>query len=344
MTLRIRDAGDLIATLPLLLGFVPAESLVVVGLDRAGTMRPVFRIDLADVRAEQASIALCHTVAAHLARAGASRAVLVAFCDCGACEASEALARVRTHLADTVEVVDTWAVSRGRYRSPECADNTCCPETGLRVPPTPAAPLRGFAPRAHGVPSHAEAPSTRRRRASRAGDRAWQRGDRGSTRWRGERFEAWRRALAAAHHGALPTDAEAGKLAAGLRDIVVRDACVVDLIPGQGEVADALCEGRSSASVRDALAAILTPQCAVAPDPRQLVALTALCEHLAWIRPQALAPSMTLVGLARWWNGDEATAAHAIAQAVAHEPRYRLAELIQCAIDAHLPPGWLAAA
>ncbi|HZL80879.1 MAG TPA: DUF4192 family protein, partial [Demequina sp.] len=81
-----------------------------------------------------------------------------------------------------------------------------------------------------------------------------------------------------------------------------------------------------------------------APQAGALDALERLVAHVTWLCPRDMAPAMTVLGLARWWHGDESGAAHAVALALGDDPRYRLAELIKCAIDAHMPPGWLTAA
>jgi hypothetical protein len=162
--------------------------------------------------------------------------------------------------------------------------------------------------------------------------------------WRQQRLESWRAALGDAAKGILPTDADIGKLAAGLRDVAVRDAIVIDLVPGQGSVAESLCVDTSAPGVREALSAMLLPASAMAPQTGALEALERLAAHVAWLCPHDIAPAMTVLGLARWWHGDESGAAHAVALALADNPRYRLANLIQCAIEAHMPPGWLTAA
>jgi hypothetical protein len=345
MALKLSDPGELIATIPLMLGFTPADSVVVVGLTSSGTMRPVLRVDAADFAITDGAQAVSRSAAAHLARAGARRAILVGFGGEVTASGDCAVVTARQTLAEHhIEVVDAWSVARGRYRSPECVDPRCCPDGGRVVPHPPEVVARAFAARPHGGPGLAKGPTDRRRKAQRAHDRSWTGRPRDLVRWRRQRLAAWRTALENTANGNLPSDAEAGKLAAGLRDVAVRDAIVIDLVPGEGSVAESLCVDPSAPGVREALSAMLLPASAIAPHVGMLDALERLATHIAWLCPHDVAPAMTVLGLARWWHGDESGAAHAIAMALAASPRYRLAELIQCAIDAHMPPGWLTAA
>ena len=163
-------------------------------------------------------------------------------------------------------------------------------------------------------------------------------------RWRLERLDGWRTALSHAAVGTLPSDAETGKLAAGLCDIVVRDAAVISMVPGRSEVANALCDDPATQGVREALSVMIAAEDAVRPREEDVFALVALADHVASLCDEGAAPALTLAGLALWWSGDDSTADHAIACALAAQPGYRLAELVACALEAHMPPGWIAAA
>jgi len=344
MALKLSDPGELIATIPLMLGFTPFDSVVVVGLTASGAMRPVLRADAAEFAVVDCARALSRVAAAHLSRAGAGRAILVGFGGEIATRGECAVVTARQALAEHIDVVDAWAVANGRYRSPECVDPRCCPDVGRVVPPPPEVVARAFAARPHGAPGLPKGPSDRRRKAQRARDRAWTARPKDVVRWRQQRLEAWRVALGDATKGQLPTDADIGKLVAGLRDVAVRDAIVIDLVPGEGSVAESLCVDPSAPGVREALSVMLLPASAMAPQAGVLDALEQLVAHVTWLCPRDLAPAMTVLGLARWWHGDESGAAQAVALALGDSPRYRLAELIKCAIDAHMPPGWLTAA
>jgi hypothetical protein len=345
MTLKLSDPGELIATIPLMLGYTPVDSVVIVGLTASGLMRPVMRADAAEFAITDCSRVMCSIAAGHLSQEGATRAIVVGYGGPTDADGTRAAMEARRALADHVDVVDSWAVAHGTYRSPECVDPRCCPDAGRVIPPAPEGAARAFAARPHGSFTGARAPAERRRKARRALERSWASRERGLTAWRMQRLDAWRDSLTRVSvDGTLPSDPEVGKLAAGLRDVSVRDAIVIDMVPGEGSVADALCVDPSATGVREALSVMLLPASAVAPRGYLLAALEELAAHLAWLCPTDIAPVMTLVGLARWWHGDESGAARAIALALHEDPRYRLAELLQCAIDAHMPPGWLTAA
>jgi hypothetical protein len=164
------------------------------------------------------------------------------------------------------------------------------------------------------------------------------------TRWRTDRLDAWRQAIAAAREGLLPTDPDTGKIAAGLWDLSVRDSAVVDMIPGQACVAEALCANPGAQGVREALAVMINQHDAEQPDFVTVRAIVMLADHIAWLCGDRAAPALTLAGLALWWSGDDAAAEVAIATALSQEPGYRLAELVACALEAQMPPGWLAVA
>ncbi len=328
-----------------MLGFTPVNSVVVIGLTAAGAMAPVIRADAADFSVEDSARNIAVITARHLSRAGAKRAIIVGFGQHMRLGCAETVVAARRALAEHIDVVDAWAVANGRYRSPECVDSRCCPDAGRAVPAPPAQIAQGVH---RATPRRRRAlPGARRTAAAKRNARMtarWTSRPKDVVAWRQRRLEAWRSALRDAADGVEPTDADIGKLVAGLEDVCVRDAIVVDLVPGEGDVAEALCVDASAPGVREALAVMLVPTSAVAPPIATVEGLERLVNHIAWLCPRHVAPAMTVLGLLRWWHGDESGAARAISVALSSDPHYRLAELVQCAIDAHLPPGWLTAA
>jgi len=368
MTVHLRTPGELIAAVPGLLGFIPSDSLVVVGVSSAGRVAPLIRIDRGDCLVPELADQVSSTVAGHLARARATSVVLVSFrnkdsrLNCGALDA------MRTRLERHVEVTDWWVTANGRFRTPECPDPRCCPDGGRPVPQAADSVARDehrrYSSHVPHVPMRDSAPAGRRKAANAAFGRAWRAREKAereakegaaahgldprwtdpSERWRVRQLEAWRDALERARDGELPTDAQTGRLAAGLSDVVVRDAAVIDMIPGRGDVADALCGDPGALGVREALSAMITKENAVRADPATVAAIWVIADHVMWLCDAHAAPVLTLAGLAQWWSGDDASAEDSIANALIKQPGYRLAELVACALDAHLPPGWLAAA
>ena len=354
--------------MPGLLGFTPADSLVVVGVSRTGRIAPLIRIDRHDCLVPEVADQVASTVAGHLARARASAVVVVSFRSEGSKLSCGALDALRRRLERHVEVVDWWVTANGRFRTPDCPDPRCCPDGGRPVPQASggsvAGELRSYSSHVPHVSMRDSAPAGRRKAASAAFGRAWRAHDKAESesrdgavarerdpgvadsraRWRTRQLVAWRGALERAREGELPTDVETGKLAAGLRDVVVRDAAVIDMVPGRGAVAEALCGDPGARGVREALSVMINEENAARPDPAAVAAIVTIVDHVAWLCGAHAAPGFTLAGLAQWWSGDDASAELSIANALIAHPGYRLAELVACALDAHMPPGWLAAA
>ena len=375
MSFHVRTPGELIASLPVLLGFVPFDSVVVVGMETSGRVAPVVRLDRSDCLIPELAQSVATAVVGHLARARATAVVLVSFRQSGGPLECAALDALRPLIGAHVDVADAWVVADGRFRAPECPDRGCCPDGGRAVPAAPVGiPTYGSRKAvAHGSREirSALASGESRKRARSAFNRASRaraiaqigpqetgltglcggRPDPGNSerrealaRWRRRRLDVWRAALAEAARGTFPSDAETGKLAAGLCDIVVRDAAVISMVPGRSVVANALCDDPSAPGVREALSVMIAAEAAVRPRDTDIAAVVALAEHVASLSDEGAAPALTLAGLALWWSGDDSSAGHAIVGALAAQPGYRLAELVACALEARMPPGWIAAA
>lgn len=338
MSVTISSPGDLVALVPVLVGFVPRESVIVVGLTRGGALGPVMRADVADCAVPDVVQDIAATLCGALARAGAPRAVVVGYADSGAEPAVRAIADA---VASRVEVADELVVSAGRFRSLCCADLQCCPPEGTEVPQLAGGALGAVNP-VHGARATRRAPSASRRGAVRARERALTARERDPVGWRHRRLTEWRDALRGAQRGTELAPAAAGRIAAGLRDITVRDAAVVDMVPGESEVADRLCATGQGLGVREALAAMVTIEDAVAPVPATVDAVVAVARRTAWLCEADVAPALTLAGVGQWWAGNDRDAARSIAVALDAQPDYRLAHLVRTAIEAGMPPGWLA--
>ncbi len=338
MTLSLETPGDLLAAIPALLGRGPEDSLVMVGIGRRGEISPVVRADLAVCDLQEGREALALQIAGLMARVGAVSVLVAAFSD-EAVMASRAVTQTRQALEARCEVADVWVVAGGRYWSPECADTACCPQGGRPLPPAPRGDARRYARAPHaGAPS---APASRRKAARAASHRALASAARGDVAvWRLTMLTQWREAVAGAQRGVTPPDAVSGRLIAALCDVAMRDAVVVDLVPGEQAVAEALCSGEETDGVRDALSRMIGTEHPEAPPVARLAAVVGLAEHMAWLVPADSAPSHTLAGLCRWWQGDDDGAAWAIGNALQREPGYRLAELLACALEMGMQAGW----
>jgi hypothetical protein len=97
-----------------------------------------------------------------------------------------------------------------------------------------------------------------------------------------------------------------------------------------------------SEAVRAALDVLVEPACAREPDDDVAVAGRALLEQVvAHGRSERQAPALTLLALLAWWEGDGVRAAVLLERALSHDPGHRLAEVLDRALAAGLPPGWM---
>lgn len=291
--------------------------------------------------------------------------------------------RARRHLAAAADhflgSVDCWVVGPTGYRNLDCQDPRCCPpggrllsdlqstEVGARMVMSGAtvagcrADLGAIAP----------APAAARRSARRAAARWTARGPGGSGSadlypWRRAGLALWRAELerAGSELGPEPLDqdpvgqgaargprawsapgpAVLGRLQGALDDVLVRDAVMLGFVEGTAPVADRLIAGDGGQDVGLALRAIVDPGEGRPPAAGRSAAARALLEAVvAHCSRRALAPAATLLAVLAWWEGDGARAGVLVDRALAAEPEYRLATLIDEALAVGMPPGWLRA-
>jgi Domain of unknown function (DUF4192) len=125
---RITDLGDLVAGLPVLFGFRPEHSLVVVCVEgRRGRVGFRLRVDLPPAD-------LCDEVAGYLVdvlRRNDARAVFVIACSDDSAAADPVVSAVRRRLRSAGVVVrDAVRCDGRRYWSYVCDDPACCPPEG----------------------------------------------------------------------------------------------------------------------------------------------------------------------------------------------------------------------
>lgn len=136
--LRVREPGDLIETIPYLLGFHPRESLVLVGLDD----NRVVVTARADLSALAADPTMLPTTVRAVVQGGSSSVVSVVYDDAeddGSDDAARArplphralVADIRALAAEAgASILDALLVRAGRWWSYVCADERCCPSQG----------------------------------------------------------------------------------------------------------------------------------------------------------------------------------------------------------------------
>ncbi|WP_454048372.1 DUF4192 family protein [Cellulomonas sp. Marseille-Q8402] len=108
-------------------------------------------------------------------------------------------------------------------------------------------------------------------------------------------------------------------------------------LPGPGDEASAV-----SGRVQDALDLVVDPRRGREPDDALAAAARTLLQQVvAHGRRERQAPALTVLALLAWWTGDAVRASVLVERALRDDPGHRLAELLDRALGAGLPPGWL---
>lgn len=269
------------------------------------------------------------------------------------------------HLAVAAEPylgdVATWVVGPNGYGGLDCTSPECCPPGGR-----PLAELESTATGAHMVlagsavaarradlaqiqaaaadarrrAAAARALAERRRSAADAGDAE------AARRWREDAMVLWRIEIDAGRDGRTGEHPpRLGRIEAALADTRVRDAILVSLVPGTGDLAERTLrstDGGLDQEVSRAIARIVDPSGGLEPPEECATVYRAALEAVvAHGRRRTEAPAVTLLAILAWWRADGARAAVLVERALAADPGYRLALLVQKAIDAGLSPGWV---
>jgi len=304
---RLTTPGEIVATVPLLCGYPPSDSVVVLSL--RGPRRRLgltIRLDLPQPGlAEEAAELLVERVV----HDGGRAAVVVVY----AGARDEPLAAAVTTACERrgVEVTEALHVADGRWTSYACT-RSCCPPEGTPVPAASGlveaqSALEGravLASRAELVRSLAAADGPLdRARVEQAGER-WLalRQAEGVAAARRSALAAARLLLARVADGGTVDDDGAAELAVALHDVHVRD-----------EIAT---WGTSSA---DALLSLAEQVARRTPAPHD-------------------APVCTLLAWTAYAKGDGGRANVALDRALATDPAYSLALLLRQALDGGLPP------
>lgn len=382
-TIRTKEPRELLSLIPYQLGFRPRESAVVISLrsprGRAGL---VARVDLPDLADPQSGPQVARSLVRHLVADGAAGVVLALYTDQDAQQGPGLVTatRCQAHLDAAAEhfvgSVQCWVVGPLGYYALGCVDRACCPPGGR-----PHADLESTRTSAemvlHGagvVPSRddlgrvPDASADARRSTRRAASRWTSRGARcapGSelARWRRDGLTLWRQELARAldarslpdeDRGRRTGDSDGvagtvgpttlGRLQAALADVLIRDAVLLSFVDGTDQVGDRVVAGDPGAEVGLALRAIIDPEHGTPPDRvRTGAARQVLRLVVAHSARSARAPSLTLLAVLSWWEGDGARASVLLEQALRADEGYRLAHLVTEALDRGMPPGWLRA-
>lgn len=313
---RVSGPAALVQAVPYLIGFHPSDSLVLVGLSD-GILVVTARLDLGPAGCGGD---LTHAVGV-LLDGGVTDVVAVIY----DVDPREPGVRAAVTLLDglvemgAARLLDTLSVSRGRWRSVDCDDESCCPPGGKAVDDhtsefAAAATFAGMVPHAdRGSLAAILKPDERESRMQLRAliDAAWTElidrrasiGTRGDSRARRALFAAARAVDGPLRPVELsPPDAHLARLGAWLADIAVRDSVWM-----------AVDDGRL--------------------DGRPLWAL--LARRLP--EPYDAAPAF-LYGWAAWREGNGAMALVAAGRALDADPGYTAADLLLAALSRGVDP------
>ena len=370
-TIRLRGPADIITVLPYHLGYRPAESLVVVCLMR-NRIGVVGRIDLPppDVDPDLVAVELLPIVR----RERPDAVVLVGF-ESTHGQAEPASVAMRDAIESAgIRVVERLVVRDGRWWSLDC-DRDCCPAEGEPVQTDDEVPavsdyiVRGRRPAGSRADlaarlAHRPEPEQDRRCAAFINDLATARRSRSALQRRRRRMlQDWARILDLTPSGPddvaapPPRDDEAWAWAVvSLLDVAVRDLLIAWLCPGTLDLevfpaslrrlAESVLPPRSSGTARDARDARDARAAPVAEDAVEDTVEDAvgegLVDRLAMVcraAPPELSPGpLTVLAHVVWWQGDGALARTALDQALAVDPDYRLAALLERMVDVAARP------
>ncbi|KQR16367.1 DUF4192 domain-containing protein [Cellulomonas sp. Leaf334] len=366
-TLRVSEPQEILALVPHRLGFRPRDSAVAVSLrPPRGAVGLVVRVDLPHLADPTDGPLLARTLVAHLGRDGARRGILVLYTDRDPRgeegPAQMAARHVREAAQDALGDVLAWVVTPTGYLSLDCVED-CCPPGGrplrdldstqvgatLVLAGSAVADSREDIARIR--PQRADVRRSAARVRRRWEDRCAQAvvaGDDAVGRWREDSLAAWRQAVAIVGAGQPGSGGSPwGRIEAGLTDRRVRDGVLVALVPGTADLPERCVRTVPStpeldAALGGAMALILDPRRGVVPPAHATAVHEAVLEAVvARGRTGAQAPALTLLALLAWWRGDGARARLLLDGALDADAEYHLAELLDDALTAAIPPGWV---
>lgn len=323
--LRLTSPTAILKIAPVLLGFHPTHSVVILGAELHATVKVGLRYPLYEPSDPSAS---ARDIQHALTLLKQQRYVVAAAIGYGPAEhVTPLMKRLRDEATDSgIQLIELLRADGMRYWSYVCTNPTCCPPEGT---PYDVKPDPTFETLTHtevpGVLASREAlaalvaPSSGDEAASmkEATNRAEQRVGRLKVRARqsddpvirrhpiaSAGIRSTRAAIKAYHEDRGITHIEAGWLCVALRDLWVRD---------------------------DALSRMC-------PDNRQ-IHLKLWTDLTRLASPGFVAPPATLLTLVAWQSGNGALANVALDRALADDPNYSLAGTLRSLVNLGLPPG-----
>lgn len=304
--IKLTGPTDLITTVPLLLGFKPEHSLVAVGLVD-GQVHCTFRVDLPG-SAEH--IEHLPDLTAQISRNECDGTVLLAYGEQEVAEAALERSAVRLAAAGA-EALDLLRVTGDRWFSLRCGRD-CCPPQGRPVPETTPASCEVAVAGGYAFGDRAQVaallePAGSGARAAVAREVELSLAAEADTDWAAQRG----RDLHAVDHWLeserLPGPSDIATLGLALSDVDIRDYAL------RRAGADGLPDGRTDLWIW-------------------------LTRHL---EDDLVAPAATVAGFAAYRNGNGVLALEAFELALRAQPNYRLAQMLNAALQAGMPPSAL---
>lgn len=350
--IRLRGPGDIISVLPYHLGYHPSDSLVLVCL-KGNQFAFVARVDLPPPGLASSVV---EELLPHVVREAPDEVVILGF-ESEPGQAEPASVTVRDALLGAgIPVANRLLVRGRRWWSLDC-DAACCPAEGEPVPEDDDVPaiadyvLLGRRPAASRADldlrlEPVDDGGVRARRCARLlADltAACRSGGPRRQRVRRRALEHWGSLLDVSDDETYLaqqfTDEDWARLAVSLRDVDLRDLIVAWLCPGSLDL-DLL------DPVLVELAGRHLPPSGGGPGrsdvewtrekDRVVERLAALCRHT----PPELSPGpLTVLANLTWWLGNGAMTRIALDRAIAADPQYRLAVLLDRAVDLAIRPS-----
>lgn len=308
---RLSGPGEIVAVLPSLCGFPPAESLVLLSLRGPRTrLGLTARVDLPDRPGERALAALC---ADRMGGDGAAQVVLAVLSEHGR---RDGLVRaVRGALADRgVGLLEALHVAGDRWTSYTCSA-ACCPAEGTPVPEAP--PVLGLVRAEQVLTGRVVLPSRDdlvRSLAPSADDDARRRLEQAAQAWLRSRTE----------HGVVAARRSTLDHAQALLD---RVAAGTPVGPADAAV---LTVGLADVQARDGVATLILT--------REQELLSLLLQVVRQVVPPEDAPVCTLLAWTAYARGEGALANVALDRALDGRPDDSLALLLRSCLDGGVHP------
>lgn len=339
-THHLTGPGELIAAIPTMMGTLPRDAVVVVGIAAQGAVTAAMSADHVDLAIPEVARSLGQSMAANLRANDARRAIIVTYTDEDVTTGCPAVDALRPELDQVLDIIDVWACNGETFVAPGCADSECCPPTGRQVPSSSLEPpvRTSVSAVGHAAPAYDDdlAPQSRRRSAARAADRWLARRLTDSDDWR---CEAW--TICGDSWDPLVPAPVIGRAIASLQDVRVRDAMIVEWLGGSPPAIVDTLLGHDSPEVNAVLDGAMRDPGTEPPVPAEMVTALRWCRRLiAHARRREQAPIYTLSAVALWWAGDNNAAADSVRQALHRDPGYSLAVLLQDILDAGVSPAW----